>query len=141
MSDVRSDLLGVKCYTYVRYSFFCSSCSVCTAEDVLRTMACFVVNWKRVQRLKSMRGLGVLTYKDSTGCCDCDGNGSDGKNLNNKPWSQMLISISQSNVETELFQVCTTITLGNDQCTKFWHDRWIQGTAPKEIASALLQFA
>jgi hypothetical protein len=44
-------------------------------------------------------------------------------------------------METELFRVCTTITLGNGRSTKFWHDRWLQGKAPKEIAPPLLRFA
>jgi len=36
-----------------------------------------------------------------------------------------------------LFQLCTSFTIGNDARTSFWHDRWLDGEAPKDIAPVL----
>jgi hypothetical protein len=53
----------------------------------------------------------------------------------NKPWGRL--PILQSRTEEALFRACTTITVGNGQATKFWHDRWIDGQSPKDHAPAL----
>jgi hypothetical protein len=43
--------------------------------------------------------------------------------------------------EAELFRECTVISLGNEECTSFWHDKWLQGQAPKDLMTALLKLA
>jgi hypothetical protein len=34
-----------------------------------------------------------------------------------------------------------TIILGNGENTDFWHDRWLNGVAPKDIAPLLFRLA
>jgi mannosylglycoprotein endo-beta-mannosidase len=89
------------------------------------------VNWIRACRAKRMGGLGIkelasfnralrlrwpwFKWTDPT-----------------KPWSDMDIRLTEG--ERELFKLCTTITIGNGERTRFWKDRWLQGQAPKDIA-------
>jgi hypothetical protein len=40
-----------------------------------------------------------------------------------------------------LFRACTVIQLGDGKRTSFWHDRWVEGQAPKELAPALFKLA
>jgi hypothetical protein len=51
------------------------------------------------------------------------------------------MSISISATEIELFRTCTAIQLGDGQNVKFWHDRWISGQAPKDLAPSLFRLA
>ncbi|KAF8730242.1 hypothetical protein HU200_017220 [Digitaria exilis] len=97
-----------------------------------------LVNWSRVQRPKQFGGLGVLDlanfnralylrwqwlqWKDST-----------------KPWSDL--TIQHTPPELELFRTCTTIVLGDGRRVSFWHDRWLQGKSPKEIAPNIYRLA
>lgn len=37
----------------------------------------------------------------------------------------------------ELFAVASEITLGDGSIRKFWHDHWMNGEAPKEVALSL----
>jgi hypothetical protein len=97
-----------------------------------------LVNWKRVQRPKSLGGLGVLDLARF------------GRALRmrwpwgrwtaaNKPWCRMPINLSS--IETGLFRACTIITVGNGSSTNFWHDLWLRGRSPAELAPNLLKFA
>lgn len=36
-----------------------------------------------------------------------------------------------------LFSACTTITLGDEKKTSFWHSSWLQGRRPKDMAPLL----
>jgi hypothetical protein len=49
--------------------------------------------------------------------------------------------VTMSKTEEELFRACTTITVGNGEGTRFWHDCWLHGQSPKEIALALYRLA
>jgi hypothetical protein len=57
----------------------------------------------------------------------------------NKPWANM--AIRHTETEESLFRAATAITLGNGKSTKFWHDRWVQGQSPKELAPKLYKLA
>jgi hypothetical protein len=50
------------------------------------------------------------------------------------------MTVPLSATEVELFQACTNITLGDGAIMSFWHDQWLQGQAPKEIAPTMLRF-
>jgi hypothetical protein len=41
----------------------------------------------------------------------------------------------------ELFRTYTTITLGDDKSMSFWHDIWLQGMTPREIAPLMFRLA
>jgi hypothetical protein len=44
-------------------------------------------------------------------------------------------------MDRALFHSSTEIGLGNGEQALFWHDRWLQGKAPKEIAPNLFKIA
>ena len=48
------------------------------------------------------------------------------------PWKGTPVPCDQ--IDRKLFAACTEITIGNGQTALFWHDRWLQGNAPKDIA-------
>jgi hypothetical protein len=54
----------------------------------------------------------------------------------NKPWSRL--PLQQSQIE-QLFRTCTTVAIGNGSTAKFYHDPWLHGQAPKEIALAVFR--
>jgi hypothetical protein len=96
-----------------------------------------LVNWKRVQRPKSLGGLGILDLERF------------GRALRlrqwyvrksrSKPWNG--ITIHSSAIEMTLFRTCTSTTLGNGETTSFWHDHWLIGSAPKHVAPLLFWLA
>jgi hypothetical protein len=49
--------------------------------------------------------------------------------------------ISVSATEVELFKTCTAIQVGDGNKAKFWHDRWLSGQAPKDLAPTLFRLA
>jgi hypothetical protein len=44
-------------------------------------------------------------------------------------------------MDRSLFHASTRISLGNGEKALFWHDRWLQGKTPKEIAPNLFKIA
>jgi hypothetical protein len=96
------------------------------------------VSWTRVCRAKHLGGLGIkdlacfnralrlrwlwLKWKDPT-----------------KPWTTMNIQLTTA--EQALFKLCTEITIGNGNKTKFWKDRWLNGRAPQDIAPECFRLA
>ncbi|KAF8701016.1 hypothetical protein HU200_033908 [Digitaria exilis] len=97
-----------------------------------------LVNWRRVQLPKRLGGLGIhdltafnralclrwqwLQWKDPT-----------------RPWSAL--NILSTPTEVQLFRACTLISLGNGQRASFWHDRWLNGQSPSQIAPDLYSLA
>jgi len=97
-----------------------------------------LVNWRRVNRAKSLGGLGV---KDLT--CFNRALRLRWEWLHwaepSRPWTGM--SISMAAEEEELFKACTVISIGNGVRTNFWKDRWLKGQAPKDIAPECFRWA
>jgi hypothetical protein len=56
-----------------------------------------------------------------------------------RPWKGMNIPYDRSDMQ--LFAACSKITLGNGQNTKFWTDRWLNRSAPEEIAPLVFALA
>jgi hypothetical protein len=102
-----------------------------------RTCHC-LVNWSRVQRLKNMGGLRILHLERFNRALHLHWPWLKWKTPS-KPWSQMELTLSPT--EMALFRACTSITIGDGTQISFWHDRWLEGKAPKDIAPALLRFA
>jgi hypothetical protein len=97
-----------------------------------------LVNWKRVCRPKNMGGLGITNLE------------LFGRSLRlrwlwqewtavNKPWQGSSLLCDET--DKQLFRVSTTITLGNGNKSKFWHDRWLNGSPLKELYPSLYQLA
>lgn len=56
-----------------------------------------------------------------------------------KPWIGMKIPCDE--IDRQLFAACTTIHMGNGRKTSFWHDGWINGRQPKDIAPDLYRIS
>ncbi|KAJ1262159.1 hypothetical protein BS78_09G086300 [Paspalum vaginatum] len=93
-----------------------------------------LVNWPTVSRPKDLGGLGVLDL-DKFGCAlrlhwlwkewtD-----------NSKPWGGMQVPCNR--MDRLLFQASTSVTVGNGAKAKFWHDSWLDGEAPCNLAPHL----
>jgi mannosylglycoprotein endo-beta-mannosidase len=94
------------------------------------------VNWVRACRAKKLGGLGIkdlscfnralrlrwpwLKWVEPT-----------------KPWAAMEIKLTEP--EQDLFQLCTAISVGNGERTRFWKDRWLNGCAPWDICPGVFQ--
>ena len=52
-----------------------------------------------------------------------------------KPWRGLQVPCS--NLDRLLFQASTLVTVGNGAKTKFWHDSWLDGEAPCNLAPHL----
>lgn len=57
----------------------------------------------------------------------------------NKPWQGSSLPCDET--DKQLFRASTTITLGNGNKSKFWHDRWLNGSPLKELYPSLYQLA
>lgn len=90
-----------------------------------------MVNWRRVQKPKWLGGLGIkelqcfnralrlrwLWYKWTAP---------------HKPWTGMHIKVTEA--EQQLFRTCTNIQIGDGNQALFWHDNWLNGRSPRDIA-------
>jgi hypothetical protein len=56
-----------------------------------------------------------------------------------RPWKGMNIPYDRTDIQ--LFATWMKITLSNGQNTKFWTDRWLNGSAPEEIAPLVFALA
>jgi hypothetical protein len=52
-----------------------------------------------------------------------------------KPWKGSNLPCDET--DKQLFRASTIISLGNGGKAKFWHDRWLQGSSPKELTPSL----
>lgn len=48
---------------------------------------------------------------------------------------QSIFPIKMTTIEQELFKTCTSVTVGDGTKTSFWKHIWLDGQAPKDIAS------
>jgi hypothetical protein len=95
-----------------------------------------MVNWKRVQRPKSMGGLGILDLTKFNRALRLHWRWYKWNNRS-KPWSDMIIDTNT--VEAALFEACTSLVLGDGKSMSFWNGRWLQGNKPKAIAPAMFR--
>jgi hypothetical protein len=51
------------------------------------------------------------------------------------------MNIMHNETKKSLFRACTSIHLGNGTKVSFWHDRWLRGHCPKNIAMNLYKLA
>jgi hypothetical protein len=102
-------------------------------SDEPRKGSC-LVNWKRVQRPKKLGGLVILDLSKFNMALRLRWQWYKWKDPQ-KLWANM--NIRHSATEESLFRAWTAISLGNGKKVSFWHDRWLQGECPKDIAPRL----
>jgi hypothetical protein len=99
----------------------------------------YLVNWKRVMRPKHLGSLGVKDLHRFNTALWLQWPWQRWQDKA-KPWIGMPVQLSAR--ETELFRACTAIhQLGDGHNIKFWHDRWISGQVPKDLAPNLFRLA
>ena len=96
------------------------------------------MNWRRVQRSKRLGGLGVKDLSAFNRALRLRWAWFKWTDQS-RPWTGMPVHLNP--IERALFQLCTTITIGNGARTSFWHDRWLDGEAPKDIAPDCFRWA
>jgi hypothetical protein len=106
-------------------------------SEETRNVNC-LVNWKRVQRPKKLGGLGVLDLSKFNMTLHLRWQWFKWKDPN-RPWRNM--NIMHNEIEKSLFRACTSICLGNGKKVSFWHDIWLHGECPKDIAPNLYKLA
>jgi hypothetical protein len=117
----------------LRRNFFCKG------EDTQgnKGVAC-LVKWDVVYRPKEHGGLGIHILR-------CFGRALRQRWLwyywtdDKKPWQGMAIPCDDDDLAP--FQASTCIQVENGKKSMFWHDRWLQGLAPKDIAPNLFCLA
>lgn len=90
-----------------------------------------MVNWRRAMRQKALGGLGIKDLSTFNRALRLRWIWHRWASPE-KPWTGMPITLNSS--EEALYRACTTIQLGNGAKSKFWHDNWLNGLAPKVIA-------
>jgi mannosylglycoprotein endo-beta-mannosidase len=60
-------------------------------------------------------------------------------NDRDQPWVGTETPCDQS--DKDLFTACTSISIGNGEIVTFWHDRWLDGQAPKQLAPLCFNLA
>lgn len=97
-----------------------------------------MVNWKQCCTPKKFGGLGIKNIKLYSRSlrlhwlwCEWD--------LVERPWKGTQVPCDR--MDKALFDACTSITLGNGQISRFWHDRWLAGESPRDIAPDIFKLA
>lgn len=97
-----------------------------------------LANWRKAKMPKKLEGLGILDLDLFSRALRLrwlwlEWVGSD------HPWVGTVPPITQ--VGRQLFRISTVVTLGDGRKAKFWHDTWLDGRAPIDIAPSLYKWA
>ncbi|WVZ91565.1 hypothetical protein U9M48_037717 [Paspalum notatum var. saurae] len=95
-----------------------------------------LVAWPLVSKPKALGGLGVLNLDKFSRALRLrwlwkDWMGED------HPWKGL--DVPCNHVDRLLFSASTTVTIGNGTSAKFWHDSWLDGMAPRNLAPHLFE--
>lgn len=90
-----------------------------------------LVNWSTVCRPKHLGGLGILDIRRFSRALRLRWKWYDWTDKA-RPWAGSELSCDEEDLA--LFSACTTISLGNGLKASFWHDRWLEGQAPRTLA-------
>ncbi|WVZ91118.1 hypothetical protein U9M48_037331 [Paspalum notatum var. saurae] len=90
-----------------------------------------LVNWRRVNRSKALGGLGIKDLQCFNRALRLKWLWTRWKDPN-RPWAGFKVNCTEA--EMDLFRACTQLSLGDGNRISFWHDRWLQGQMPKQIA-------
>lgn len=95
-----------------------------------------LVNWSIVCRPKSLGGLGVIDLKRFGRALRLRWKWLEWRDQD-RPWIGSPIPCDKDDLA--LFAAATNISIGAGTRVKFWHDRWLAGDAPGQIAPDLLR--
>ena len=84
-----------------------------------------LVTWKMVCHTKSLGELGILDLRWKW--CECQDH--------NRHW--IITQVPCDKMDSSLFDVCTNVTIWRGDIAKFWSSRWLDDTAPAELAPNL----
>lgn len=56
-----------------------------------------------------------------------------------QPWAGTEVPCTE--VDKQLFRVSTLVKVGNGQKARFWESAWLNGIAPRDLASGLYKLA
>jgi hypothetical protein len=97
-----------------------------------------LVSWQTVCKPKSLGGAGLPDLERFSRALRLRWLWLNWKE-EGKPWAGLNVPCDDS--DKRLFQAATTITLGNGAKSSFWHDNWLQGRCPKDIAPLCFSLA
>lgn len=97
-----------------------------------------LVAWEKVQRPKSVGGLGVLDLEAFSRALRLRWLWYQWKERD-RPWVGSDVPCNE--VDNQLFRASTIVTLGNGNTAKFWDSAWLNGQAPRDIAPNLFKLA
>lgn len=90
-----------------------------------------LVNWSTVCRPKSLGGLGILDIRRFSRALRLRWKWYDWTDKG-RPWAGSELPCDKEDLA--LFHASTLVTIGNGLTASFWHDRWLDGQAPRHLA-------
>jgi hypothetical protein len=97
-----------------------------------------LVRWKNVRKPKSVGGLGVLDLERFSRALRLRWLWFQWTEPN-RPWVGTDPPCDE--IDKQLFRVSTIVTLGDGRQAKFWESSWLDGRAPRDLASNLYRLA
>jgi hypothetical protein len=95
-----------------------------------------LVNWPTVCTPKDLGGLGILDLERFARALRLWWLWLKWKHAE-RPW--MGLDIPCANIDRDLFNASTVVTVGKGDKAMFWHSNWVNGQAPKNIAPPIPQ--
>ena len=92
------------------------------------------LNWRRCNRPTKLGGLGILDLRKFARALRIRWLWHYWKS-DNKPWVGTEIPCDE--IDRQLFNASTTITIGDGSKAHFWQSTWLEGQAPKDLAPNL----
>jgi len=92
------------------------------------------VNWRRCNRPTKLGGFGILDLRKFARALRIRWLWHYWKS-DNKPWVGTEIPCDE--IDRQLFNASTTITIGDRSKVHFWQSAWLEGQAPKDLAPNL----
>ncbi|RLM78633.1 uncharacterized protein C2845_PM12G16830 [Panicum miliaceum] len=97
-----------------------------------------LVNWRKAKMPKKFGGLGILDLDLFSRALRLRWLWLEWVDSDH-PWVGTVPHITQ--VDRQLFRISAVVTLGDGRKAKFWHDTWLDGRAPIDIAPSLYKWA
>lgn len=93
-----------------------------------------LVCWPKVKRPKELGGLGVLDLECFSRALRLRWLWFEWTDID-RPWVGTETPCSE--IDKQLFRLCTAVTIGNGERARFWESAWLEGRAPRDLAPNL----